>query len=68
MVEENGMSWLCKDIELLQVREGYHSFNGSVTGVWDRIEELYVAEVRGRLEKSRGVGSKGSYPRGRGKI
>ena len=39
MVEENGMGWLCNDLEPLQVRESYHPFNRSVAGIWDRIME-----------------------------
>ena len=58
MVEKNGMWWLCGNTEIPQVGEGHHPFKESITGVWDRVVEADVAEVRGRLEKGKQLGQK----------
>ena len=51
MVEESGMSWLCSNLELLEMGEGYHPLSGSITGAGDRITEVGVADIWSRLEK-----------------
>ena len=45
------MGSFCNNTEILQVREGYYPFRGSITGAWGRLVEVNVAEVRSRLEK-----------------